>query len=441
MLDRYLDDRGREVAVALDDLVATLELLGHDLGGGPVVAAERLDEARRARVVEPVVVAWDGRLPEVEVRPPGGRPAEVTLDLADGGRVGLGWAGRDGLPLGVHRLVAEGSDWRAEATVLAAPRVAWTPPPGRERRWGMFLPLYALRTERSRRRGIADLADLGALFDWLDHRGGDAVVSLPLLAAQLDRVGDALAEYSPYAPLSRRAWNELYADLDDLPGATASADPGGAPAPGADGLLDYPAVWAWKRERLAAAAGAFFAAGGDRDPGYRRFVESFPLAARYARFRAVAARHGADWRAWPERLRHPDGGGGGAVGRREPGRGRALPPLRPVGDGASAGGAGRAGRGPRPAPRPRPADRRPPPRLRRLGQPGLLRGRCPCRRPGRLLLPARPGLGVPAAAPRAVPGDRSPLRARLPRAPPPPCRAAACRPRPRPRAPVLAAGG
>src|SRR4051794_30116890 len=59
ILPRYLDDRGNEVTIAVDDLVATLELLGVDLGGGPVAAAERLEQDRRARVVEPVVVAWD----------------------------------------------------------------------------------------------------------------------------------------------------------------------------------------------------------------------------------------------------------------------------------------------------------------------------------------------------------------------------------------------
>jgi 4-alpha-glucanotransferase len=261
-------------------------------------------------VVEPVVVAWDGQLPDVEVRAPGGRPARVVVELADGARLERAAARASPLPLGVHRLVAEGSDWRAEATVLAAPKVAWTPPPGRERRWGFFLPLYALRTERSRSRGIADVADLGALFDWLARRGGDAVVSLPLLAAQLDDVGGATADYSPYAPVSRRAWNELYADLDDLPGAVAPAAPPDAPTPGPDHLLDYPAVWTWKRQRLAAAATDFFDAGGDRDPAFQRFLEAAPVAARYARFRAVAVRHGADWRAWPERLRRPPAGSG-----------------------------------------------------------------------------------------------------------------------------------
>ena len=223
--------------------------------------------------------------------------------------------------------------------MLAAPRVAWTPPPGRERRWGVFLPLYALRTERSRRRGIADLADLGALFDWLHRRGGDAVVSLPLLAAQLDRVGDAPAEYSPYAPLSRRAWNELYADLDDLPRRrAASADPArrsgprSGPPAGLPGGLGLEAGAARRGGRRPSSQPA-----GTATPAIAASSSPSRVAARYARFRAVAARHGADWRAWPERFRHPGRRRRWAVGRRGPGRGRALPPLRPVGDGASAG--------------------------------------------------------------------------------------------------------
>ena len=42
----------------------------------------------------------------------------------------------------------------------------------------MFLPLYALRSERS--WGTGDLTDLGELIEWTRSLGGEAVGTLPM---------------------------------------------------------------------------------------------------------------------------------------------------------------------------------------------------------------------------------------------------------------------
>src|SRR5207247_3405858 len=80
-----------------------------------------------------------------------------------------------------------------------------------ERRWGVFLPLYALRSKRSWTAG--NLADLGHLLEWVHGLGGDVVGTLPLLAAFLDEPFDP----SPYAPASRLFWNEFYLDIEGIP--------------------------------------------------------------------------------------------------------------------------------------------------------------------------------------------------------------------------------
>ncbi len=295
VIPRYVNDRGQPMASSAAEVAATLELLGLDLAAGPDAALRALRAERAAQPLTSVVVAWDGVLPEVPVRAPAGRPGTMWLETEDGDQLDPPTAWGSPLPLGQHRLVVEGSDWRAEASVFAAPTVAHG---GGPKRWGVFLPLHALHTART--RGIGDLADLGRMFDWAQERGASAVVTLPLLAAWLD----APAQTSPYTPVSRRAWNELYADLDDL--GVTDAEP--APEP-IDAMLDHDALWAWKRPLLARAAEAAFAAVHEPEglPAHlAAWLAEHPTAAAYARFRGAAARHGRNWRQWPERLRGGD---------------------------------------------------------------------------------------------------------------------------------------
>ncbi len=66
----------------------------------------------------------------------------------------------------------------------------------------------------------------------------------------------------------------------------------------ADDLLDHDAVWDAKRQALELLRP--FAAP-DEDPD----LEAEPDLAAFATFSALAERHGADWREWPEELRDP----------------------------------------------------------------------------------------------------------------------------------------
>ena len=112
------------------------------------------------------------------------------------------------LPHGYHRAVLE-ADEHHDSLVVAAPQRCYQGDGAA--RWGVFLPLYALRSQRD--WGIADLTDLGALLQWTRGLGGDIVATLPLHAAFLDEP----FEPSPYAPASRLFWNELYLDVTRIP--------------------------------------------------------------------------------------------------------------------------------------------------------------------------------------------------------------------------------
>jgi len=81
---------GRRVTATRQALLAALHALGapvEAMGDVPDALRERSQELSRS-VVEPVTLAWDGRLPDaVEVRLPEGLargPVEVSLEVEDG---------------------------------------------------------------------------------------------------------------------------------------------------------------------------------------------------------------------------------------------------------------------------------------------------------------------------------------------------------------------
>ena len=205
------------------------------------------------------------------------------------------------LPVGYHELRVELEGVRHRATVLVAPAHVHQAGDA-DRLWGAFAPLYSLRTEQGWGPNVFDLDRLGA---WIDSHGGKVVGTLPLLASPR-------SDPSPYTPLSRRFWNEAYLDVAELAELAGSprarawmADPATQrlaerlrSSPTADvsaqgGLVD---------RVLDALVPGFFAPDQSGDPAFARWVDENPLVVDYARFRAVAERHGARWQAWPDGL-------------------------------------------------------------------------------------------------------------------------------------------
>ncbi len=318
----YYNVDHQRVEASPEALLAALRVLG-----APVEGIHDVTPALRERTVqewrwqvEPVSVAWDEQPSALDLRLPsraagrlrcalqredGGEQAwntrleelpEVKAAEIEGERFSARTVALPALPDGYHRLVLESDSRRLETLVIAAPTRSYAPE--RLRRWGVFLPLYALRSGRS--WGIGDLTDLQALGDWTSALGGDVVATLPLLAAFLD---DPLV-VSPYSPASRLFWNEVYLDVPGCLNRLGStlditeAVRHEIAALNEAGMVDYRATMALKRGVLQEAADHLFAASGPDRERLGDFVRGNPEAESYARFRALTERLGP-WRGWP----------------------------------------------------------------------------------------------------------------------------------------------
>jgi 4-alpha-glucanotransferase len=276
---RYENWQRQETEVAAESVIGVLGMLGVD-ASTPAAVRASLAEARRRDSGD--------RLPgTIVVRAGSGRalpgPAEVTLE--DGTVRRLDRLPPD-LPLGWHRL-RRGDQ---EVTLVVVPEQLPEPPDT----WGWMLQLYTLHSA-----GSWGMGDLGDLRDFVSGSAGAGLVVLNPLHA-ITPVAPVPA--SPYSPSSRRFANLLYlrvTDTAEYRGASSELrDRVDAlrPAPAADGLIDYNAVF---RAKLAALELLWPLAAPvdlERDPGLTDF----------ARFCALAEGHGPDWRQWPSEVRRPD---------------------------------------------------------------------------------------------------------------------------------------
>ena len=268
----YTDGLGRHVVVGPDTLVHVCATLGAPIEapGGAAGALQEMDRGRADATVPPVIVAWDGHLPEGVVST---ASAHGLLTLEDGSSLvvdaSLASWGLDGpLPPGYHRL--ETGAGPVVTTVIAAPTLSWRRS-GEGPGWGVAAHLAALRTGRS--RSVGDLADLGTLCRWVGDHGGDLVSVLPLLPT----FNDLPTQPSPYSPVSRLFWSELVLDLGTAHEAAVVTG---------DLRVDH-------------ADAEVRAALADRPPP----AGVDPELAAYARFRGAQLRLGRDWRRWPDSQR------------------------------------------------------------------------------------------------------------------------------------------
>jgi 4-alpha-glucanotransferase len=324
--ETYSNVFGKRVRAGVDSTIAVLQAMG-----APVASLRDATDALQARKqelarrpLEPVIVAWNGRLSEVEVRvptPEAGRDVylaitpededpgeweEVTPRVeapAEFGFVSARLALGRRLPAGRYDLWVKAAGGPARALVLSAPQRC-PQPDGRW--WGVFAPLYALRAEDD--WGVGSFSELAKFRGWIDDLGGSVTATLPLFAQFLD---EPMLEPSPYSPASRLFWNESYIDVTHASGLDGCAearevldDPTFRELVarlGKADLTDHPAVAAAKRRVLDPLAQQAFR--GATPAGLKEFAEN-PRAADYARFRAEAERRGSWWGAWPQAERN-----------------------------------------------------------------------------------------------------------------------------------------
>jgi 4-alpha-glucanotransferase len=303
----FTDTLGRRRAASDDALVALLRAMGVAIGHAREAA--RLAELRERELglspLDHVVVRRSDGPFTLPLRQ---AVTAARLKLEDGDVLDLDISTMSGcslrfparLPIGYHSIEVEGEDGPHRATLLRAPLQVPSVP---GKRWGVFAPLYAV--SRDGRGEISDTSEAMALAEWAAGLGASAFATLPLLASYLDHPFDP----SPYAPVSRLFWNELYLDVAAIPEA-ALLDPSEvealrtSPSPP---LVDYRTAARGKRAIVQKLADLFFAKGeADRRAAYERFLSEFPLVKRYARFRAVGETRAETWPLWPEPERSGD---------------------------------------------------------------------------------------------------------------------------------------
>jgi 4-alpha-glucanotransferase len=245
ILARYIDADGRSCAVDADVITALLRSLGVALDDSSDATALLRDLRLGAvrRVLEPVLVHRVDRGDTVRASlPERTDPGEVWLSLEyeDGtsarGRLNTAVSGYsldeelDGLrvaqvdidlvalagaavPVGRHRVTLEGVGTSESSLLIAAPNC-----PLPQRQWGIFIPLHALRTRTD--WGVGSYVDLASLGEWVEALGGSFVGTLPLYPIFPDPPVDP----SPYLPVSRLAYNELFVDPRSLPEFEATPD-------------------------------------------------------------------------------------------------------------------------------------------------------------------------------------------------------------------------
>lgn len=333
---RYHSAFGTDIDAAPESLLAVLNALGvpikADLSNVDKVCADQM-KAMWAEAADPVAVFWEGKKRLLKIRHSAtAARLPVTVAIAEeGGRRhdfkvalqalkvtrrvtidGTAYLERvipvkPVLPNGYHQAVVTlGRKPMGKVLIIAAPWTAYRPAKVKKS-LGVFAPLYAVHSPDS--WGIGDFTDLGKLVDWTYALGGDFVGTLPMLATFNEK---PMVEPSPYSPVSRVFWNEIYIDPRRTPEwalcararklAQSPAFQAAVAARQQEKIVDYKEVSRLKRSVVGELARCFFGRGGDQAPEFREFLKLKPTVVDYARFRAVCDATNKPFSKWPERL-------------------------------------------------------------------------------------------------------------------------------------------
>ena len=307
-----------------------------DLSNVHQVLADTINKNWTA-VADPVAVCWEGKPGKILIRFPtntkktscrlkikleNGKTIEMPVNL---GRLritrkakieGIEYVEatieiKQKLPIGYHRANLQlGSDFYP-IFVISAPLKAYKPAPSEApvKSVGIFAPLYALHSNDS--WGIGSFSDLGKLVSWSYSLGCDFVGTLPMLASFSDK---PMVEPSPYSPVSRIFWNEIFLDprmsteWKECQSARdiASSENFKNEVARLQELreVDYQRVFKLKRLIVEELANFFFNQQKDSSEDFKNFLKVQPQVVDYADFRAVCDKSNLIWQNWPERLRN-----------------------------------------------------------------------------------------------------------------------------------------
>jgi 4-alpha-glucanotransferase len=213
-----------------------------------------------------------------------GKTVRASIDTLIGVLAALGHAVPNAAAIHEELRLAEAERRAPDADGGAGPlRYAPEGPRAAPRGLAVSAPLYAIRGSDD--WGIGSFRDLGRLAEIAGSWGADVVGTLPLFAMSTETPIDP----SPYLPVSRMFWNELYVDVAHA-AELAGCEPPDSYRPGPEvrqaSRVDYDAVAAAKHQALGVCAVAMEAAQGRRREDFERFIEGHPELAAYAEFRS-----------------------------------------------------------------------------------------------------------------------------------------------------------
>ncbi len=155
--------------------------------------------------------------------------------------------------------------------LISAPEKA----PSQERDWGVFAPVHALQSDNA--RGIGGYKELADISKFISSQGGKFIGTLPLLAVDHESEN---SNHSPYSPSTRLFWDEIYLDIDSLPGYDKKTP---HEEKSDDDLVDYARVYQAKKKIIQEAADHFFQ-GENNTKDYDDFTSRTPFLDDYAKF-------------------------------------------------------------------------------------------------------------------------------------------------------------
>ncbi len=311
----YVDAWGAPRESSAESLRAVLHALGAPVTD-PVSAVRQERLRRHTQILEPVVAITPVGTQVVEIGLPRSvhpRDCWLALEAEDGtvrrvrlmpaihrplgsanleGRAMDRYEAQLGDPLerlaaGYYRLRLEGPGVDATSLVVVAPRC-----PLPERGWGAFLPVHAMRTRTD--WGVGNYTALREIASFFGGLGGGLVGTLPLYPGYY---GDQdLLEVSPYLPVTRLGWSELYVDPTVLPELDVSGEARELLASGSiaaeldrarrGALVDHRSSMVLVRRVLEPLARAVFSEPSARRDALEGFARRRPDLVAYARFRA-----------------------------------------------------------------------------------------------------------------------------------------------------------
>ena len=193
------------------------------------------------------------------------------------------------LPFGYHHFTLYFQDKTFHSFLISAPTQLYTDNVlHRDKLYGLFAPIYALHDSQS--LGCGDLGTFSRFAKWMAEKGASIVATMPFFSAFLQDP----CEPSPYSPVSRLFWNELYLDLNTLASARPSSTENKE-----EKTIDITRIAALRRAIIENEMQQCF-----EQPVIKKefdtYVNEHPELKAYALFRAQQELSHENWHLWPK---------------------------------------------------------------------------------------------------------------------------------------------